>query len=87
MTLATVGCQRAVFSIVTRSRLLSVVDFETVIILRGLEIKFVDNYFLLSRNYVTSKGAISHNFVYYQQLSITCNQVSLTRTIIWINYQ
>ena len=26
-------------------------------------------------NYVTSEGAVSHNVLYYQQLSIACNQV------------
>ena len=37
-----------------------------------LEIKFkyfVENYFFLE-NYVTSEGAVSHNVLYYQQLSI-----------------
>ena len=30
---------------------------------------FVENYFFVE-NYVTSKGAIYHNVLYYQQLSI-----------------
>ena len=41
----------------------------------GLEIKFVENYFFLE-NYDTSEEAVSHNVLYYQQLSITRNQVS-----------
>ena len=36
----------------------------------------VENYFFL-KNYVTSEGAVSHNVLYYQQLSIACYQVSL----------
>ena len=32
--------------------------------------KFVENYFFL-KNYVTSEGAVSHNVLYYQQLSVT----------------
>ena len=32
------------------------------------KIKFVENYFFL-KNYITSEGAISHNVLYYQQLS------------------
>ena len=35
----------------------------------------VENYFFLE-NYVTSEGAVSRNVLYYQQLSIDCNQVS-----------
>ena len=41
-------------------------DFET----SKSNSKFVENYFFLG-NYVTSEGAVSHNVVYYQQLSIT----------------
>ena len=44
------------------------------LILRS-QIKFVENYFFLE-NYVTSEGAVSHNVLYYQQLSIACYQVS-----------
>ena len=40
------------------------------------KLNFVENYFFLE-NYVTSEGAVSHNIVYHQQLSITCNQVSI----------
>ena len=40
-----------------------------------LEIKFVENYFFLE-NYVTSEGDVSHNVLYYQQLSIACYRVS-----------
>ena len=36
----------------------------------------VGNYFFLE-NYVTSEGAVSHNVLYYQQLSIACYQVSV----------
>ena len=36
----------------------------------------VENHFF-PENYVISKGAVSHNGVYYQQLSIACYQVSL----------
>ena len=35
----------------------------------GLEIKFVECYLFLE-NYVTSEGAVSHNVLYHQQLSI-----------------
>ena len=52
----------------------------------GLEIKFVENYFFLE-NYVTSEGAVSHNVLYHQQLSIACNQVSFMPNIIFSNYQ
>ena len=38
-----------------------------------LEIKLVENYFFL-KNYFTSEGTVSHNVLYYQQLSITYNQ-------------
>ena len=34
------------------------------------------NYFLL-KNYVTSKGAVNHNVLYYQQLSVARYKVSL----------
>ena len=34
----------------------------------------VKNYFFLE-NYLTSEGAVSHNVLYYHQLSITCYQV------------
>ena len=36
---------------------------------------WVRNYLFL-KNYVTSEGAVSHNVLYYQQLSIPCYQVS-----------
>ena len=39
----------------------------------GLKIKLVENYFFLE-NYVTSEGALSHNVLYDQPLSITRNQ-------------
>ena len=39
----------------------------------GLEIKFMENDFFL-KNYVTSEGAVSHNGLYNQPLSITRNQ-------------
>ena len=35
----------------------------------------MENYFLL-KNYVTSEGAVSHNVLYFQQLSITRYQGS-----------
>ena len=35
----------------------------------------VKNYFFL-KNYVTSEGAVSHNVLYYQQLSIARYHVS-----------
>ena len=34
------------------------------------DLKFVEKYFFLE-NYVTSEGAVSHNVLYYQPLSIT----------------
>ena len=43
-------------------------DFETSN--SKLEIKFVENYFFFE-NYVTSEGAVSHNVLYYQPLTIT----------------
>ena len=36
---------------------------------------WVRNYLFL-KNYVTSEGAVSHNVLYYQQLSIARYQVS-----------
>ena len=36
----------------------------------------VENYFFLENN-LTLEGAVSHNVLYYQQLSIACYQVSL----------
>ena len=42
---------------------------------QDLKFKFVENYFLL-KNYITSEGAVSYTVLYYQQLSITCYQVS-----------
>ena len=45
----------------------------------GLEFNLnilVRNYFFL-KNYVTSEGAVSHNVLYYQQLSIARCQVSI----------
>ena len=41
----------------------------------SLEIQFLESYFSLE-NYSTSEEAVSHNVLYYQQLSITCYQVS-----------
>ena len=35
----------------------------------------MENYFFLE-NYVTSEGAVSHNVLYYQQLSFARYQVS-----------
>ena len=40
----------------------------------GLENKFMENYFFL-KNYATSEGAVSHNILFYQPLSITRHQV------------
>ena len=57
-------------------------DFETskfYIIIRGLEIKSYPRTILTPSKlrYFNSEGAVSHNVLYYQQLSIyTCNQVS-----------
>ena len=45
-----------------------------ILLLWGLEIKLVENYFFL-KNYVTLEGAVSQNILYYQQLSIPRNQV------------
>ena len=36
---------------------------------------FLKNYFFL-KNIVASEGVVSHNVLYYQQLSIACQQVS-----------
>ena len=46
----------------------------------------VRNYFFL-KNYVTLEGAVSHNVLYYQQLSIDRYQVVFMLTIILSNYQ
>ena len=43
-------------------------DFE---VSKSMSNTLVENYFFL-KNYVTSEGAISHNILYYQQLSIDC---------------
>ena len=40
-----------------------------------IQILFVQNYFFL-KNHITSEGAVSHNVLYYQQLSIARYQVS-----------
>ena len=50
---------------------------------RGLEIKLVENYFILE-NYVTSEGAVSNIVLYYQPLPITHFQV---RFLCYSNYQ
>ena len=42
-------------------------------LVRGLEIKFVENYFFLG-NYGTSEGAVSHNVLYQQPLPIILHQ-------------
>ena len=58
---------------------------------RGLEFNSsisVRNYFFL-KNYVTSERAVSHNALYYQQLSIARYQVCLNAyllTVILSNY-
>ena len=48
----------------------------------------MENYLFL-KNYVTSEGAVSHNVLNHQQLSIACYQVSFyaMTTIILSNYQ
>ena len=53
--------------------------------IRDLQIKYyISEKLLLSQKvYVTSKEAVSHNVLYYQQLSIARYQV----TIILSNYQ
>ena len=57
-------------TIVTQSRVLSDAWFwDLKILFWDLEIKLVENYFFL-KNYVTLEGAVSHNVLYYQQLSI-----------------
>ena len=55
----------------------------------GLEFNsniLVRNFFFL-KNYVTSEGVVSHNDLYYQQLSIARYQVSFYATVILSNYQ
>ena len=48
----------------------------------GIKDFWLEVFYYLSENYlflkiyVTSKGVVSHNVLYYQQLSITCYQVS-----------
>ena len=37
---------------------------------------YLSEKFTLLKNYVTSEGAVSHNVLYYQQLSIAHSQVS-----------
>ena len=46
----------------------------------------MENYFFLE-NYVTSETAVSHNVLYYQQLSIDHYQAICMLTIILRNYQ
>ena len=47
----------------------------------------MENHFFL-KYYVTSEGAVSHNVLYYQQLSIACYKVIVFMlTIILSNYQ
>ena len=45
----------------------------------------MENYFF--RNYVISGGAVSHNVLYYQQLSIACFQVSFYANNYSQNYK
>ena len=40
----------------------------------------MENYFFL-KNYITSEGAVSHNVLYYQQLSVAPYQVSFYSNI------
>ena len=61
-------------------------DFETLASkIWGLEIKSMENYFFLE-NFVTSKGAVSHNVLYHQPLPISHHQV-LRFYAILSNYQ
>ena len=46
----------------------------------------VRNYLFL-KNYITSEGAVAHNVLCYQQLSIAIYQVSFTLPIILSTYQ
>ena len=43
----------------------------------GIQLFLVSKYFFL-KHYITSEGAVSHNVLYYQQLSIACYQVMQT---------
>ena len=55
---------------VTRSCVLSDAWFQDLkFLIWSLEIKYVENYFFLE-NYVTSEGAVSHNFVYQPPLLV-----------------
>ena len=47
-----------------------VLDFGTSIKFKNL----VENYFFVL-NYVSSEGGVSHNVLYFQQLSIACYRV------------
>ena len=50
---------------------------------KSIQIFDVWNYSFL-KNYATSEGAVSHNVLYYQKLSIACYQVSIyANNIIW----
>ena len=42
-----------------------------------LRVKYFSEILLLSQKLFTSEGAISHNVVYYQQLTIACDQANL----------
>ena len=44
------------------------------------------NYFFL-KNYITSEGAVSHDVLHYQHLSIARYQVNFYANIILSNYQ
>ena len=60
------------------------VTFDLKILFWDLEIKFVENYFFL-KNYVTSEGAVSHNVLYFQQLSIgRCHSKFLCEQLFWV---
>ena len=46
------------------------------ILFLGLETKFKYDVYFYIKNYVTSEGAVSHNVLYFKQLSIACYQAS-----------
>ena len=87
------NCVRILWNMRT-SLVAQVVCFKTLISRPQLWSRNNSSYFILVRNYfslknyVTSEGAISHNVLYYQQLSIALYQVKFFMiTIIFSNYQ
>ena len=55
--------------------------------LQNKRLKYLGEKLPLSKSYVTSEGAFSHNVLYYQQLSISRYQVCFYANNLLGNYQ